>query len=449
MSALARYFKAAGKDVSGYDKTPTALTNSLEQEGIHVHFKDDISLLPEFVSGAGENPEAMIIYTPAIPKNHTEYNHLLECGYRIWKRAEVLGLITRDATTIAVAGTHGKTTTSTMIAHILRHSKIDCTAFLGGISKNYQTNLLLAENTGAKEVIIVEADEFDRSFLTLYPDISVITSLDADHLDIYGNHQAMIESYTQFASQVKSDGTLICKSGLQLQGDIEPALTYSLDGNASYRATNIKVENHNYVFDLETPGQSYQKFVLTWPGRHNVENAVGAIAACQAFGISMHEIKEALETFSGVKRRFDYQIRSPKITYIDDYAHHPEELKATILSVKELYPGQKVLGVFQPHLYTRTRDFAEGFGTSLSFLDELILMDIYPARELPIPGVTSDMIASKLTISNWKICSKDAVIERVLQSDATVVLTLGAGDIDELVPVIKHSLDKKYLKQTA
>lgn len=449
MSALARYFKASGKHVCGYDKTATTLTNALEQEGISVHFTDAVDQLPHFLSGAGLNSEAMVIYTPAIPKNHLEYNHLLACGYKIWKRSEVLGLITRDSTTIAVAGTHGKTTTSTMIAHILRYNKINCTAFLGGISKNYETNLLLSDPSSEKEVVIVEADEFDRSFLTLHPDISVITSLDADHLDIYGNQEAMVESYSQFASQVKANGTLICKTGLQLTGNVVPAFNYAIDIAASYRAFNVRVQNHNYVFDLETPAQTYHDFVLTWPGRHNVENATGAIAACLTFGISIDGIKEALETFHGVKRRFDYQLREPEIIFIDDYAHHPEELKATILSVKELYPEKKVLGIFQPHLYTRTRDFADGFGTSLSHLDELILMEIYPARELPIPGVTSAMIAGKVTGGKTQICSRNEITEKVLDSSASVVLTLGAGDIDELVPEIKHALENKYKKQSA
>jgi len=449
MSALARYFKAAGKHVCGYDKTPTTLTKALELEGIQVHFEDKISHLPEFISGAGINPEALVIYTPAIPQNNAVYNHLVECGYKMWKRSEILGLITGDATTIAVAGTHGKTTTSTMIAHILKFNKVNCTAFLGGISSNYHTNLLLAEKSGEKEVVIVEADEFDRSFLTLHPDISLITSLDADHLDIYGNHEAMVASYSQFASQVKSGGTLICKTGLTLQGNVKPSLNYSIDIPANYRAHNVRVENGNYIFDLDVSGQSYQNFKLTWPGRHNVENATGAVAACHTFGISVEGIRQALESFSGVKRRFDYQLRTNQVVFIDDYAHHPEELKATILSVKELYPGKKVLGIFQPHLYSRTKDFAEGFGSSLSFLDQLILLDIYPARELPIPGVTSEMILNKVTISDKQVCPKEVVVTKVLQSDAMVILTLGAGDIDELVPVIKQSLENKYLKQTA
>ncbi len=449
MSALARYFKAAGKDVCGFDKTPTELTRAMEKEGIPIHFEDDIKNLPDFLRGIDENVQALIIYTPAIPKNNNEYIHLMQLGYRIWKRSEVLGLITKNSTTIAVAGTHGKTTTSTMIAHILRFNKINCTAFLGGISRNYNTNLLLAAKSDGNDVVIVEADEFDRSFLTLHPDISVITSLDADHLDIYGNHDAMIESYSQFASQVKENGSLICKTGLVLQGNIKPDITYSLNENATYTATDIRVENHNYKFDLQFSGEKYDNFTLTWPGRHNVENATGAIAACHTFGISIDNIRLALETFSGVKRRFDYQLRLNKIIYIDDYAHHPEELKATILSVKELYPGKKILGIFQPHLFTRTRDFADGFGTSLSLLDELILLDIYPARELPLPGISSEIIAERLTGISWEICSRDAVAGKVLNSDASVVLTLGAGDIDELVPAIKLALEKKYATQTA
>jgi len=448
MSALARYFKAKGKDVCGYDKTSTTLTNTLEQEGIRVHYKDEISLLPDFVSGAGVNPEALIIYTPAIPKDHKQFNHLLTCGYKMWKRSEVLGLITENTYTLAVAGTHGKTTTSTMIAHILRYNSVDCTAFLGGISKNYNSNLLLSGGTSESEVVIVEADEFDRSFLTLYPQIAVITSLDADHLDIYGDADAMVDSYSRFASQVKKEGKLICKWGLQLKGNVGPAITYAIDHPANYKAVNVRVENNNYAFDLEEGNNLHGNFELTWPGRHNVENATAAIAACHLFGVEMEGIRKALLGFSGVNRRFDYQIRSSKIIFIDDYAHHPEELKATILSVKELYPGKKILGIFQPHLYTRTRDFADGFGKSLSYLDELLLLDIYPARELPIPGVTSEMIAGKVKIENKKICSKAELVSLVMNSDADVVLTLGAGDIDELVPQLKISLENKYLKQT-
>ena len=405
MSALARYFKASGNMVCGYDKTPTDLTDELIAEGIPVHFKDDITFLPDFLSGMGINPEALVIYTPAIPKDHIEYNHLIECGYKMWKRSEVLGLITSEATTIAVAGTHGKTTTSTMIAHILKAGGIDCTAFLGGISKNYNTNLLLSrKNSIEKEVIVVEADEFDRSFLTLHPDIAVITSMDADHLDIYGNHDAMIASYKEFASQVTEEGSLIYKSGLPLININRSKYSYALEVTSDFRAENIRIENYMYVFDISNSTTKYSNIRLTWPGRHNVENATGAFAACLTFGMTPETIMKGIESFEGVKRRFDYQIRSERITMIDDYAHHPEELRATIQSVKELYKGKKVLGIFQPHLYSRTRDFAEGFGASLSLLDELILMDIYPARELPIPGITSEMILDKVQIATKQVC---------------------------------------------
>ena len=449
MSALARYFKSAGKEVSGYDKTPTLLTGELEREGISVHYVDAVASLPVFLSGDEVKKDVLVIYTPAIPKDHKEYNQLKSTGYRLWKRSEVLGLITAQATTLAVAGTHGKTTTSTMIAHILKFNQVDCTAFLGGISNNYNTNLLLSSGTGNKEIVVVEADEFDRSFLTLHPDIAVITSLDADHLDIYGDRSAMVKSYSEFAGQVKSDGTLITKYGLEFEGGVVPDYNYSIDHDSAYRAFNVRVENHNYIFDLEAKGEQLNDFILTWPGRHNVENATGAIAACHTFGLSLPSIRKALEAFTGVKRRFDYQLRAGNIIFIDDYAHHPAELRATILSVKELYPGKKVLGIFQPHLYSRTRDFAEEFAHSLSDLDELILMDIYPARELPITGVTSQIIFDKVSITAKRICSKKDLVNCVLESSASVVLTLGAGDIDECVPEIKKALAVKYSIQTA
>ncbi len=444
MSALARYFKSAGMEVCGYDKTPTPLTKELVSEGINVVYEDRVSVLPEFVSGRGVNPEALVIFTPAIPKDHQQYNHLLSCGYRLWKRSEVLGLLTKGSPTIAVAGTHGKTTTSTMVAHILRHTGVNCTAFLGGISKNYGTNLLLGNREISGEIIVVEADEFDRSFLTLHPDIAVITSLDADHLDIYGDHNSMVTSYRQFAGQVKPTGTLIYKSGLPL-GDIPvKSMTYSIEGQADFMATNIRVENSNYVFDLTHNGKTIPQFILSWPGRHNVENALAASAACYLHGIPFEEIKSAMFAFSGVHRRFDYQVRNSEVVYIDDYAHHPEELKATILSAKELYPGRKILGIFQPHLYTRTRDFADGFGASLSLLDELLLLDIYPARELPIEGVTSEMILNRVTIPAKGIVSKADLVAQVLKSDANIVLTLGAGDIDTLVNPLKSALETKF-----
>jgi UDP-N-acetylmuramate--alanine ligase len=449
MSALARYFAAKGKSVYGYDKAETPLTKELAAEGIAVHYDDDIANLPEFLKTPTINNEVIIIYTPAIPKDNREFVHLNTTGYKLWKRSEILGWITAQAKTIAVAGTHGKTTTSTMIAHVLKSNGINCTAFLGGISKNYNTNLLLPGKNTGKEVMIVEADEYDRSFLTLFPDLAVITSLDADHLDIYGNHQAMIESYTAFAKQVKDSGNLIIKAGLKLNELIPNSATYSIDSAADYKAEAIRIENSNYVFNISNGNTIYTDVVLTWPGRHNVENAVAAFAICLKFGLSPEDIKSGIKSFEGVKRRFDYQLRNSNITFIDDYAHHPEELSAAIGSVKELYPGKKILGIFQPHLYTRTRDFADGFGKSLSLLDELILLDIYPARELPIPGVSSEIILEKVTIKEKIIASKIKLTNFILNSNADVVLTLGAGDIDQLVEPIREALARKFNLQVA
>jgi len=449
MSALARYFKASGRDVSGYDKTATSLTAELNNEGIAVHYDDNVEMLPVYLTGSAINTEVLIIYTPAIPQDHTELCYLQTKGYKMYKRSEVLGLITDSSRTIAVAGTHGKTTTSAMIAHILKDSGTDCTAFLGGISSNYNSNLLLGSGNPDKEWVVVEADEYDRSFLTLFPQISLITSLDADHLDIYGSHSDMIASYSQFASQTKPGGRLIIKSGLKLTCDTSAAWTYSISGDADFEAADITVKDHKYHFSIREEGGIQKNLVLSWPGRHNVENAVAAYAATRAAGVSIQAIKKALSSFKGVKRRFDYQVSSEKVTYIDDYAHHPEELKAAILSVRELYPKEKIIGVFQPHLFSRTRDFVEGFGKSLSLLDELILLDIYPAREKPIPGITSAIILDRVTIPNKTICSKDKVIEKVLSSQAKVILTLGAGDIDQLVKPLKDALTLKYQVQTA
>ncbi|HEX5001138.1 MAG TPA: UDP-N-acetylmuramate--L-alanine ligase [Bacteroidia bacterium] len=449
MSALARYFKASGRDVCGYDKTPTLLTSELISEGIAVHYHDGVEMLPAFLTGPEINSEVLIIYTPAIPKDHAELVYLETKGYRMYKRSEVLGLITGSSRTIAVAGTHGKTTTSAMIAHILKDSGTDCTAFLGGISSNYNTNLLLGSGNPDKEWVVVEADEYDRSFLTLFPQISLITSLDADHLDIYGNHTDMIASYSQFAGQTRAGGRLIIKTGLKLTCDTGAAWTYSISGDADFTATDITIKNHKYHFSIREREGIQNDLVLSWPGRHNVENAVAAYAATRAAGVSIPAIKKALSCFKGVKRRFDYQVNSEKITYIDDYAHHPEELKATIQSVRELYPGEKIVGIFQPHLYSRTRDFVDGFGKSLSLLDELILLDIYPAREKPMPGVSSAIILDKVTIPNKIISSKDKVIDKVLSSEARVILTLGAGDIDQLVKPLKDALTLKYKVQTA
>ena len=441
MSALARYFNASGKNVSGYDKTSTPLTEELINEGIKIHFKDDIKFISEEIIKGNVN-ESLIIYTPAIPPTHSELNYFISNNFSIKKRSEVLGMITENTFTIAVAGTHGKTTTSSMIAHILKSSGINCFAFLGGIAKNYNTNLLLGNPNLSEKYFVVEADEYDRSFLSLKPTISVITSMDADHLDIYGSENYMIESYRMFAQNLKNDGKLIYKKGLPV---IDLNLTksdYDVNGSADYSAQNIRIGEHRYHFDWKNSTVLIKDITTDMPGLHNVENAIAAIAVAKMLKISDDNIKKALSTYSGVKRRFDYRLRSPKVVYIDDYAHHPEELRACISSVRELYPGRKIIGIFQPHLFTRTRDFAEGFAKSLSMLNTLILLDIYPAREEPISGITSEIIFNKVSTADKVLCHKENVIDELRKRECDVVLTLGAGDIDQLVNPITD-----YLKQ--
>lgn len=441
MSALARYFHSSGKIVSGYDKTPTPLTDALIKEGITIYFEDRIDLLPDWLD-AKKKEELLIIYTPAIPSGHLQYNFLIENNYPIAKRSVVLGWITQQSFTIAVAGTHGKTTTSAIITHLLKYAGMNCTAFLGGISVNYNSNLILGnyEDENNKPMIIVEADEFDRSFLTLHPDIAVVTSMDADHLDIYGDKNHLEESYRLFAKQVKANGDLISKSGLPLSTSIAKHFLYSITGEATFATSQIEIKNHQYNFNLQTPAGRINDLMLGMPGRHNVENAVAAIAVAYQLGIPHSKIKEGLSSFKGVKRRFEYHVQTERLTYIDDYAHHPEELRATISSVKELYSDKKITGVFQPHLFTRTRDFAEGFAQSLSLLDSLIMLDIYPARELPIAGVSAQMILDKVKCNDKKIYSKQELLSAIADKKPEVLLTLGAGDIDQLVEPIKNIL---------
>lgn len=442
MSALARYFKAIGKQVAGYDKTPTPLTDELIREGIEVHFKDEVSLLPSTIVNNKEAQQTtLVVYTPAVPKDHQELNYLKANGYVVLKRSEVLGLITKNSFTIAVAGTHGKTTTSSMIAHLLRYAGIDCSAFLGGITKNYNTNLLIGSGA-AKSTVVVEADEYDRSFLTLFPDISVITSMDADHLDIYGDKTYMEESYRLFARQLKPGGKLIYKKDLPI-GPVEGDHTYfnySIDKSSDYSATEIRIENHRYHFNWNDNKGTIKDLTSEMPGLHNVENAVAAIAVARHLGIADDKIRQGLAAYTGVKRRFDYQVKNGNVIYIDDYAHHPEELRACIASAKELYPGKKILGVFQPHLFTRTRDFADGFANSLSMLDDLVLLDIYPAREKPIPGVDSKLILDKVTLQKKSLAHLSDFPGILNKHEFDVLLTLGAGDIDQLVSPIREYL---------
>ncbi len=440
MSAIARYFNSIGKNVSGYDKTSTTLTDELIDEGIEIHFSDDLSLASSIYSERNKKDRILVIYTPAIPNDHKEYNFFKENGYDLKKRSEVLGMITKSSFTIGIAGTHGKTTTSSMVAHILKSSGLNCTAFLGGIAKNYNSNLLLGNNEG-KKYTVVEADEYDRSFLALYPDIAVITSMDADHLDIYGDHSYMIESYRLFAEQVKTGGLLIYKNGLPLADLSVDMNTYSIKEKSDFNGTEIHISNHNYHFDWKSEVDTISDLSSEMPGLHNVENAIAAIAVAKQLGIEDSKIKKALSTYSGVKRRFDYQIKSDDCVFIDDYAHHPEELKACIASVKELYPGKRITGIFQPHLFSRTRDFAAGFAESLSMLDCLFLLDIYPAREKPIEGITSEIIFKNVTCEKYLI-SKEDVVEMLERIPSDVVLTLGAGDIDQLVQPIKKRLQK-------
>ncbi len=435
MSALARYFKTLGKSVSGYDRVSTPLTETLQTEGINIHFEDNISLVPKNIFSTKDN--SLVVYTPAIPSTHGEYIYFQENGFEIMKRAEVLGFIFSNRKGVGVAGTHGKTTTSTMLAHLLKKSSIDCSAFLGGISNNYQSNLLLSDKS---DWVVAEADEFDRSFLKLYPQLAVVTSTDADHLDIYGSHEEVKKSFNKFIRQINKNGALIYKKGIQLDinglGDVK-VFNYSVDEKADFFPFNIHLADGLFYFDVHTPDSILKGLKLGIPGKMNLENAMAAIAVAHILGVSYDELIKGLATFSGVKRRFEYQIRSKNFVYIDDYAHHPEELKACINSVRSIYPDKKITGIFQPHLFTRTRDFASEFAESLNLLDELILLDIYPAREEPIAGVTSEIIFSKVRIKDKILCNKDYLLDIMKTKTPEVLITMGAGDIDKFIDPIK------------
>ncbi|MFA6249079.1 MAG: UDP-N-acetylmuramate--L-alanine ligase [Mucilaginibacter sp.] len=431
MSGLARYFHHLGCVVCGYDKTHTPLTDDLHNEGICVVFEDRQDWIP--MSFQNNDEGTLIIYTPAIPKDSEILNYFRRKGFDLYKRSQVLGIISKSMYTIAVAGTHGKTTTSCMIAHILKDSGNNCSAFLGGISSNYQTNVLYGDNN----IMVVEADEYDRSFLTLHPDIAIITSMDADHLDIYGDHSQLEESFKLFASQLKQGGTLIYHKGLPL-GD---GLIYAMNEQAQAMATNVRIEEGNFYFDFNDSKTSIPNIKMGIAGLHNIENAVAAIEAALHVEVSADAIHEALGSFKGVKRRFEYIVKNDNHIYIDDYAHHPEELRAAITSVKRLYPTKKLTVIFQPHLFTRTRDFADGFAEVLDMADELLMLDIYPARELPIEGVDSEMILGKMHLANKRKCGKQESIEIVQNEKPELLLTVGAGDIDTLVLPLKQVLD--------
>lgn len=430
MSGLARYFHHRSCLVAGYDRTPTPLTDALLTEGMEISFRDTTDSIPgEFLENEGST---LIIYTPAVPRDSLILNYFLENNFTVKKRSAVLGLISRNMYTIAVGGTHGKTTTSTLVAHILRESGWNCTAFLGGISANYHTNVLL----GNTDFLVVEADEFDRSFLTLHPDIAIITAMDADHLDIYGDVESVRESFQLFASQIKENGHLIHKKGLDLAG----GSTYSATDIADAYAENVRIEKGAFHFDFRSGTIRISNISMAVPGLHNVENAVAAIKACVTLSLPSQKIKAAVESFRGVKRRFEYIIKNDRFLFIDDYAHHPEELRACLTAAKRLYPEKKLTVIFQPHLYSRTRDFANGFGEVLSMADELFLLDIYPAREEPIPGITSSVILEKVHSTIKKLCSKEEVLELVRERKPELLITVGAGDIDMLVEPIKNVL---------
>lgn len=428
MSALARYFHFIGKQVSGYDKTRTPLTDDLSAMGIEVHYVDDLSLVPNICL---DPKSTLIVYTPAVPVDHTEYNYFVDHGFAVRKRSEVLGMITNDTFCFAVAGTHGKTTTSCILAHLLKETGTPLMAFLGGISEDFNSNFLL-EGT---EYSVVEADEFDRSFLRLSPNIACVTSMDADHLDIYGNRDELVKSFHDFVKKVRPGGKLLVRNGLPLEG-----ITYGIEDDSDYRIINIKIENGTYIFDIKTPETTVKGVRFNKPGHHNLLNGLVAFAMAMQIGPDPQLLANALGTFKGVQRRFSYQIRKDDFIYIDDYAHHPTEIAAVFQAVSEMHPGKKVLTVFQPHLFSRTRDFIDGFAHSLSLFDSLLLLDIYPAREKPIEGVTSQWLLDKVTGSNKKLIKKSELIAEIKRQRPEVLVTMGAGDIGLEVLKIKKEL---------
>jgi UDP-N-acetylmuramate--alanine ligase len=438
MSGLARYFRRRGAQVAGYDRTPSELTNQLQSEGIEVQFEERAELIPEAYRNAPPG-QVSVVRTPAVPVSSPLLKYWEGKGASILKRAEVLGMVTRDKPTIAVAGTHGKTTVSTMLAHLLTAGKVPCNAFLGGISANYGTNVLLNDDA---RVNVVEADEYDRSFLQLCPAQSIITAMDPDHLDIYGTAEAMFEAYTAFA--VQCDGPLLVHERIARHFQDRTQLgTYSLDSRHEPRAENITVANGRYRFDLIAEGHALRDLALGMPGRHNVENAIAASTLALRLGVSPELLRQGLASFRGVSRRFETRISLPHVALIDDYAHHPKELDACIASVRELYPGRRVTGIFQPHLFTRTRDLAADFARSLAALDELILLPIYPAREEPIPGITSEWLLEQVPMDKKSCSDKTALVEAIASQAVDVVVTMGAGDIDRLVPLIERLLNQR------
>ncbi len=427
MSALARYFSASGKWVSGYDKTPSEITKALQSEGIKIHFEDDTHLIHSTFS----KETTLVVFTPAIPVENQILNNFKKEGYNVVKRSELLGEITKSTKCLAVAGTHGKTTTSAILGHLLAFANEEVTAFLGGVSENYNSNLI---QRGTK-ITVVEADEFDRSFLKLYPFIAGITSMDADHLDIYGDENTIIEAFKDFAALVPANGFLLHKKGLPLNGK-----TVGIEDESDFEVQNVRIENGAYVFDFKTPNSTIYNFTLNLPGRHNLFNAALALGMAVCLGTPTHILPEALLTFKGVKRRFSYKIKTDSLVLIDDYAHHPEEINAVHQAVREMYPQKEILAVFQPHLFSRTRDFVEGFAKSLSQFDYVLLLEIYPAREKPMEGINSEWLLEKIENQNKKLVSKDELTAEIKKINVPVNMILGAGDIGEEVNVVVKNL---------
>lgn len=432
MSAIARYFNSRGIEVFGYDRTLTQLTQQLENEGIKIHYEDDVSQIPDGID--------LVVYTPAVPRSHSELSYFFDNDFPVLKRAAVLGIISKAKKVIGIAGTHGKTTTSTITTHLLNEGNVAISAFLGGIALNFESNFV----EGDSDYVVAEADEFDRSFLHLYPNVAAIMSMDADHLDIYGNIEAMHDTFHQYVTQVQSGGFVFYKYDLPLRPKVNDGVKVQTFGveNGDFQSKNLRVEDGFFVFDLQSPIENIDNLKFTLPGKHNIENATVAVAIAQSLGVSSTDIRKGLLNFKGIKRRFEFVIRENDKVLIDDYAHHPTELNAAIDAARTLYPNKKITGVFQPHLFSRTKDFVDGFAEALSALDEIVLLDIYPARELPIENVTSQIILDKIKNSNKKIVSKQDLLRIYPNKESEIILVLGAGDVDKLVELLRD----KWLK---
>ncbi len=440
MSALARYFLSKGCRVAGYDRTPSALTSALQSEGLEMVYDEAVELIPDYCRDVAST---LVVYTPAVPDTHAGLCYFRDNGFRVVKRAELLGLITQSSRGLCFSGTHGKTTTSSMAAHIFHESSIGCNAFLGGILRNYDSNLILSNHS---PFTVIEADEYDRSFHRLHPYMAVVTATDPDHLDIYGTEEAYLESFVHFTSLIQPGGALVMRKGIKLVPDVQDGVnvyTYSAREGGDFHAEHIRVGNGTILFDFVTPRSVLTDVELGVPVEINIENAVAAMAIAWLNGVPDSDMRRAMASYQGAKRRFEFWVKSEERVMIDDYAHHPDELKASIQSVRALYPERKLTVIFQPHLYTRTRDFAPQFAEALSLADEVFLLDIYPARELPIPGVTSEIIFNKITCRNKELCLREKLLERIKECNFDLLLTLGAGDIDRLLPQIASIVESK------